>query len=191
MKSLIAGSAPYFLKGFLLKGLVLGLPLLWVTAAWADGREAVLGRWVSETSIFEVTANGDSLTGRVVALMNPLYTEGEEFGPVGATRRDDLNPDVNLRTRSILGLEIISEYEFTGKKWQGKIYDPESGKTYSSNMHVAKDGSLKMRGYIGVPMLGRTAIFRPVSLCGEQTVAMLRSAQLEGCGVVRPVFKKQ
>jgi len=45
----------------------------------------------------------------------------------------------------------------------GQIHDPESGKLYSSRRHLNDDGNLAMHGYIGVPLLGRTAIFQPIS----------------------------
>ena len=72
-----------------------------------------------------------------------------------------------------MGLELLKNYRHTGKRWEGKIYDPESGNTYSSRMEVDKSGNLKMRGYIGMPMLGRTAIFEPLSLCKPHMQEML------------------
>ena len=100
---------------------------------------------------------------------------------MGAPRRDDKNPDEGQRDRPVLGLELLSDYTYEGKKWQGKIYDPESGNSYSSNMRVGRNGMLKMRGYIGVPMFGRTAEFRPVASCEEDIVLMLRSVGLTDC----------
>jgi uncharacterized protein (DUF2147 family) len=39
----------------------------------------------------------------------------------------------------------------------GKILDPANGKVYKSKMSLADDGKkLDVRGYIGLPMLGRT-----------------------------------
>ena len=142
--------------------------------------DAVLGRWASDGSIIEVTRQGDALSAVVIAMLEPNYLEDEAFGPVGAPRRDDLNPDATLQARPIHGLELLSNYTFTGKRWEGDIYDPESGNTYASRMHV-EDGELKMRGYIGMPMFGRTATFLPVSGCAPHVVEMLQIAQLEGC----------
>ena len=70
-----------------------------------------------------------------------------------------------MRDRPLLGMELLSEYSWDGKRWSGKIYDPESGNTYSSRMEVRKDGNLAMRGYIGSPLFGRTAVFEPVANC--------------------------
>jgi hypothetical protein len=102
---------------------------------------------------------------------------------VGAPRLDDRNPDPALRERPIVGIDLLSEYRFDDGQWRGRIYDPESGKVYSSRMKVEKDGRLHMRGYIGVPMLGRTAIFDPVSSCQAHIVAMLAMAEVSNpCG---------
>ena len=75
-------------------------------------------------------------------------------------------------------MELLSDYRWTGKRWEGKIYDPASGNTYSSRMEP--DGErLKMRGYIGVPMLGRTQFFERVESCGETVTQMLAVSEAE------------
>jgi uncharacterized protein (DUF2147 family) len=145
-----------------------------MSPALADEPEAVLGYWATEDSILEVATAGESLSMRVVALENPVYTEGEEHGPPGAVRVDVNNPDAALRDRPILGLELLSDYAFSKDRWGGKIYDPQSGKLYSSTMWL-EDGSLQMRGYIGVSFLGRTQTFAPVADCGPKIVALLRA----------------
>jgi uncharacterized protein (DUF2147 family) len=159
-----------------ISGLLLGLlaGVLWMGSALADEPETVLGYWATEDSILEVARMGESLSMRVVALQNPVYTEDEEQGPPGAVRVDVNNPDTALRDQPILGLELLSEYAFDKDRWGGKIYDPQSGKLYSSTMWV-DDGSLQMRGYIGVSFLGRTQAFAPVAGCSSQIVVLLQA----------------
>ena len=41
----------------------------------------------------------------------------------------------------------------------GKIYDPESGKTYSCKATRQADGNLKVRGFIGASLFGRTTLW--------------------------------
>ena len=143
----------------------------------ADDRNEVFGAWASAGSIIEITSSDNALSARVVALKDPLYREDETAGVPGTPRLDDQNPEPALRERSILGLELLSEYAFDGRRWEGKIYDPESGKVYSSNMR--RDGDvLKMRGYIGVPLLGRTQIFQPVASCAPHIREMIEIAEL-------------
>jgi len=148
----------------------------------AEPGDEVLGLWNTGASIIDIKrTDGDGLSATVLVLDQPVYAEGEPNGPVGAPRRDDMNPDPKLQSKPLVGMDLLSEYKFSGSKWEGKIYDPESGKTYSSNMRVGKNGVLKMRGYVGVPMFGRTAEFRSVALCDEGTVALLRTGGLPGC----------
>lgn len=143
-----------------------------------SGQSAVIGYWATQDSILEVATTGDSLSMRVVAMENPVYTEGEEYGPPGAVRVDVNNPDPALRDRPIMNLELLSEYEFSKNRWRGKIYDPQSGNVYSSTMWV-EDGELKMRGYIGVAFLGRTQTFAPVAGCAENIRQLLAATRFD------------
>ena len=144
--------------------------------AFAD--TAVLGYWAGDDSILHITDQGGQLSARVAALGSPTYEAGEDFGPVGTARRDDNNPDDALKGRPVLGLELLEDYRYNGTRWEGKIYDPASGNTYSSRMRVDAD-ELKMRGYIGVPMLGRTATFTAVSVCSEHVRDLLAKSDLK------------
>ena len=103
-------------------------------SAGADARDAVFGLWATEEAILQVAPAGESLSAKLVALMDPTYHKGEEaLGAPGTPRVDAVNPDPALRNRPMLGLELLSGYAFEKGRWRGKIYDPESGKTYSSN----------------------------------------------------------
>lgn len=95
--------------------------------------------------------NGD-YTGKIVWLKNP--TEN------GEPRLDEKNNDKDLRDRELIGLQILSGFEKKGKKLKGgEIYDPKSGKTYSCKIKPKGDDTLKVRGYVGVSLLGRTDIW--------------------------------
>jgi uncharacterized protein (DUF2147 family) len=146
-----------------------------VQAEAKDGRHSVVGFWAGEESILEVALADDGLSARVFALTDPVYRPDEQDGPAGAVRRDDRNEDEALRQRPVLGLELLSGYRYEDGRWQGKIYDPKTGNTYNSRMWVDGEGRLKMRGYVGVPMLGRTVEYVPVSDCPPQVSAMLAS----------------
>jgi hypothetical protein len=148
----------------------------------ADARDAVFGRWASNNSILEVGESNGVLYARIVSILDPLYKEGED-GPVGTVRVDLHNPDPALRTRTLIGMDLLSGYQFKDDKWQGQLYDPESGKTYKSQITLGSDGRLQMRGYVGAPMFGRTATWAPVSSCAANVATMLAMAKLEStCG---------
>jgi uncharacterized protein (DUF2147 family) len=88
------------------------------------------------------------------------------------------NPDAALRSRTLLGLDLLDGYQYKDGKWQGNLYDPESGKTYKSQITLGADGKLQMRGYVGMPMFGRTAEFVPVSSCSGAIPKMLAMANI-------------
>ena len=69
-----------------------------------------------------------------------------------------------LRERPLIGLEIFEGFEYKGKgRWKGgTIYDPNSGNTYRCIVTRVDDDTLKVRGYIGVSLLGRTELWQRV-----------------------------
>ena len=146
----------------------------------ADDREAVFGRWAGDRSILEVRPAEAGLEMVIVAMIDPNYREDEDIGVPGEPRIDIHNPDEALRDRPILGLNLVNGYRFENGIWQGKIYDPESGKVYSSRMKVGRKGNLEMRGYIGIPMFGRTATFVPATRCEAHIVSMLDAVGIGG-----------
>ena len=72
--------------------------------------------------------------------------------------KDANNPDASLRSRPIMGMLMIRDFKSAGPgKWTGgKIYDPNSGKTYGSKMSANPDGTLKVEGCITVVCQAQT-----------------------------------
>lgn len=71
---------------------------------------------------------------------------------------DARNPDPSLRNRPLCGLRIGAGFvEVDPQHAQGgHLYDPRSGRTYRGEM-TANGNLLHLRGYIGLPIFGRTA----------------------------------
>ena len=139
-----------------------------------------MGRWGSDNSIIEIVESGGKLHATVIALLDPVYRAGED-GVAGTVRVDSKNPNEALRSRPLVGIDLLEAYSYEDGKWHGRIYDPESGNTYKSQMSVDHDGNLLMRGYIGMPMLGRTAVFKPISSCTGNIPKMLASVSPSSC----------
>jgi uncharacterized protein (DUF2147 family) len=55
----------------------------------------------------------------------------------------------------------LSGFAYEGKNhWkEGRIYDPETGKTYSCKMTLKKPDELEVRGFIGLSIIGRTVVW--------------------------------
>ncbi|MGH9381497.1 MAG: DUF2147 domain-containing protein [Thermoanaerobaculia bacterium] len=141
--------------------LVLAAPLL----AQDTEADRVLGLWKTapdedgEFAHVEITVEGGVYSGRIVWLSEPEF--GADQGPkwAGKAKVDRNNPDLALRGRPIIGLEMVGGFTYDGDdRWTGgTIYDPKKGKTYSCRMTLQDDGSLDLRGYVlGMPFLGRT-----------------------------------
>ncbi len=124
----------------------------------ADQRD-VVGRWLSGDGDgwIDVQLDGDSLIG--ITAGSPNTGEGDP------PRQDDLNPDPALRSRSLDGLTIMSGLRYAGdNKWtDGTIYDPNSGKTYKCTLTLIDENTLKLRGYIGISLFGRSDTWTRVS----------------------------
>ena len=136
-------------------GAFLGLAFFLFSMAGAfaqQGGDAILGKWLTAggKSVVEIYKCDDAYCGKIVWLKEPLDKDGKE-------KLDTKNPDESKRNRKIVGLQILSGFKYKGEnKWEGgKIYDPEKGKTYKCKAKLEGD-NLKIRGYIGFSLIGRT-----------------------------------
>ena len=124
--------------------------LMPLAAAFAQD---VIGKWKLEdgSAIVEVYKNGDAFNGKIVWLNNPN-------GPDGKPATDRNNPDSNLRSRQLMGLNMLNGLKASNGEYSGgKIYDPGNGKTYNCSMKVEGKvlkvrGSLDKKGLIGRTM---------------------------------------
>lgn len=127
-------------------------------AGFAQNKDAILGKWINSSgeAHVEITKKGEKYFGKIVWVKDPKDEKGNN-------KTDVKNPDENLRSRPILGLELLKDFVFEDGKWtDGKIYDPKSGKTYSCNMTMKGNDVLNMRGYIGISLIGRSETWKRV-----------------------------
>lgn len=119
------------------------------TCALADERD-IEGRWLS----------GDKTGWIDIRLVNgkPVGTASGSTNPEEGPRIDEHNPDPALRSRSLLGIIILHGFEYAETHvWKGgTIYDPNSGNTYKSTMTLLDRNTLKVRGYLGISVFGRS-----------------------------------
>jgi uncharacterized protein (DUF2147 family) len=140
---------------------MLALPFSRLNAQEVKGDD-ILGVWLNEDedAHIKITNNGGKYFGEIIWLKEPIDEE------TGKPKLDDENEDESLRTRPVLGLMLLTNFEFDGKdEWEdGKIYDPKNGKTYSCYIEFKDETQdlLKVRGYIGFSMIGRTTYWTRV-----------------------------
>jgi uncharacterized protein (DUF2147 family) len=126
---------------------------LCATLAFAQGANSPVGLWKSvddETraakSLIRIVEKDGTLTGRVEKIL---------------TDKVDAKCDKctdERKDKPVQGMTIITGMKKDGDGWAGgEILDPNNGKVYRSQMKLVEDGrKLEVRGYIGVPLLGRT-----------------------------------
>lgn len=140
------------LSRFILVGIFLCSGLLLAQ----NGADIIVGNWLNEEKDgkIEIYKKGDKFFGKLIWLKDP---ENED----GTPRLDKNNPDDDLQSRPLQNLEILSNfvYDNDGEWEDGKIYDPNNGKTYSCYMKFESENVLKIKGYIGVKWIGRTTFW--------------------------------
>lgn len=124
-----------------------------ITSVCISLAQSVIGKWKLDdgTAIVEVYQQGDNFNGRIVWLEEPN-------DPDGTPAKDNNNPDAKLRSRQLMGLNMLSGLKHKGgnEYGNGSIYDPGNGKTYNCSMKV-EGNTLKVRGSLDKRgILGRT-----------------------------------
>jgi uncharacterized protein (DUF2147 family) len=126
--------------------------------ASAQKADAILGSWANpggEDHIL-IYKRGNKYYGKLDWIKFPNDENGKP-------KTDKNNPDEKLRSRPEWGLELLKDFVYDEDNVynDGTIYDPKNGKTYSCKMTL--DGStLKIRGYIGISLFGRSEIWTRV-----------------------------
>jgi uncharacterized protein (DUF2147 family) len=129
--------------------------MLVVATGFAGEFPSVDGTWLSGDGDgwIEVRIVGDGLSGIITGSPNASAERPDT---------DEENPDPALRDRPLVGLEIFSGFAYAGDgRWKGgTIYDPNSGKTYRCIVTLVDADTLEVRGYVGIPLLGRTETWK-------------------------------
>jgi uncharacterized protein (DUF2147 family) len=113
---------------------------------------AILGIWETEAKDgkMELYQCGNSYCGK-------LLKGADIINPDGSSKKDVKNPDPQLRSRDLVGIEILTGLSFDGKEYQnGRIYNGANGKTYKCYVWLKND-VLHLRGYLGLRAFGQTS----------------------------------
>ncbi len=117
------------------------------SSASAAPTDSPVGTWLTANShgVIAIAQCGEALCGRIV---------GIDRAPT-----DPMPTDVDGRPQC--GLTIITnEKPAADGTWLGQITDPRDGDTYQAKLWLDDSGNLHLRGYIGIPLLGSTQIWR-------------------------------
>ncbi|MGI9481991.1 MAG: DUF2147 domain-containing protein [Hyphomicrobiales bacterium] len=101
------------------------------------------GIWMDEkgkTKVKTFRCRGNRLCGKIIWLKRPLRH--------GKPKTDYKNKNKTLRNRKVIGLQIINgmKPKRGGRKWKGKIYNPDDGGNYRATLRLIGDKQAKVKG---------------------------------------------
>ena len=103
----------------------------------------IFGYWLTSGSIVEIENCNNQVCGKIVTVFVEEGVDPESI-------LDENNKDKSLRKRTIIGIDLLSEFEIKNKDQKtfkgGRIYDPRSGNSYKSNLYLNDNGILKVEG---------------------------------------------
>ena len=152
-----------------------GTMLLVAISASAQDADDILGLWATDPeggggeAHVEVYKENGKYHGKIIWLAEPVYPPDDPKGTPGEEKTDLNNPDPALQMNPVIGLLIVKDFVYKGKGvWhKGTIYDPDNGKTYKCKIKFGDtEKILKVRGFIGVSLIGRTTVWTRVE--GEE-----------------------
>ncbi|EDM43203.1 hypothetical protein SCB49_12029 [unidentified eubacterium SCB49] len=119
----------------------------------------VFGKWKTiddnsgeAKSIIEIYEREGKVYGKILKIMNKNIQEARCTECTGEDK-DQL----------LIGFELIRGLKKKGDVYEGgKIIDPENGKDYKCYIELEDDDVLKIRGYIGFAIIGRTQYWNRV-----------------------------
>lgn len=125
------------MKELSLRIAILALALAAAIPAHAEQMAELIGRWRDSDGESEIAIArcGAALCGKIVWLKEP--------------RVDRFNPKKELRTRSLMGMQVLSGFapDASGTL-TGNGYNPADGKTYRTTLELSTQGALVVRGCV-------------------------------------------
>ena len=115
----------------------------------AAEQDTPVGHWLTQDKggVIAIEPCGAALCGRIVG--------------VSLDHPDDPFP-TDHEGRSQCGLTIIHGGVPDGERsWSATITDPRDGKIYRVRLQLDEQHRLRVRGYVGIPLLGRTEVWTP------------------------------
>lgn len=116
---------------------------LLMAAVPAGAADPIGGRWITQEkdAVVAIKRCGKALCGTLDKYL--VLPAG------GADQRDVNNSDPAKRQRRLLGVPILISLTEDKDLWRGEIYDPKSGRTYTSEVRRKGAGALEVKGCFG------------------------------------------
>lgn len=119
--------------------------------------QSIFGKWNSFNedtneieSVIEVYKKDNKAYAKIVEITDPERKDATCIKCKG-----------KRKNQKILGMDILTGLKKDDDEWSGgKILDPKNGKEYKCYIKLKDPNTLKLRGYIGISLIGRTAIWK-------------------------------
>ena len=130
------------------------LTLVILAVSTSINAQTIFGKWHSK----------NEKTGKIDSVIEVYDKDGKAYAKIieikDPKRQNsvcDLCEDEN-KDKPIIGLNILTGLEKVDNEWSGgNILDPRNGKIYKCYIELEKPDTLKIRGYIGFSLFGKTA----------------------------------
>lgn len=136
------------------KGLIL---VLFTVVCFTTNAQTIFGKWN--------TTNDD--TGKVDSVVEIYEKDGKAYAKIVEIKdKNRQNAVCDLcegenKNKPLLGLNIMTGLKKDGDEWSdGEIVDPRNGKVYSCYITLVNENKLKIRGYVGFSLLGKTKYWK-------------------------------
>jgi uncharacterized protein (DUF2147 family) len=137
----------------IMKNAIIYSTLLFFTSLFYGQQPTVIGKWKTI----------DDETGKAKSIVEIYEKSGKIYGKVldilEAEHRNKVcsNCSGEDKNKPILGMIVIKGLTKDGSEYSsGKILDPKNGKLYKCYITLESKDKLKVRGYIGISLFGRT-----------------------------------
>ncbi|MFB9842895.1 DUF2147 domain-containing protein [Mucilaginibacter ginsenosidivorans] len=130
------------------------------SASMVPESDRICGKWLAaeKNLIVQVYKEGGQYRAKIIWFSDdPSYPMNEW--------RDSCNPDPALRTRKVLGMDVLRDlkYDESSNTWEeGMIYDAKHGREWNASVYIDRNGLLKVKGYWHFKFIGRTLVFKRV-----------------------------
>lgn len=125
---------------------MLGLTLAALLASTGSAQTAstVAGRYRTDDNnaiitIAPCSRGSAAMCGRISQFLNPSLADA----------RDEGNPDATLRSRRLLGTQILTNLTREGNSWTGRGYSPEEGRNFNATV-TPHGNQLRVRGCVAI-----------------------------------------
>jgi uncharacterized protein (DUF2147 family) len=133
--------------------------IILVMLSFSINAQAVLGKW----------NNRDEKTGEIDSVVEIYKKNGKLFAKI----IDIMNPELknalctkckgSLKNKPALGLHVLYKLEKKKNKWVGGYgLDPRTGFYFNVYIKLVNSNKLKIRGYAGIPIFGKTVYWDKV-----------------------------